>query len=283
MLKKKRLRKNIIPKNISFLSKLYDILNDSEYYNIIHWNDEGNGIVIIDIDNLCKKVLPKYYNHTNYSSFVRQLNMYGFSKTKNALKEDLCFEHNIFNKNNTKEEIREIIKQNKIMKNVFNYIKYNENKEEINNLTVEGDSSNDNFNNHYLFKYLLYQIEESKNNIFELKKEIDILKTLNKDLKNKLLFLKTKLLGHTIFLKKIIKNNNNTINNSNNSQKKSKNIKELFKKYLYYLKIYSPYVFIKGNITEKVHSFEIGKSNIKNIINNIHCSNFTHNESIFDD
>ena len=185
------------------------------------------------------------------------------------------------------------------MKNVFNYIKCNENKEEINNSTDESNIiSNDNFNNSYLFKYLLFQIEESKNTILELKKEIDNLKILNIDLKNKLLFLKTKLLGHSIFFNKFIKNNNNTIiNNSKNYRQKSKNIKDLFKNYLYYLKIYSPYVIIKENIIKKVHSFTIfnsnfnynnkleiynNKNNIKNIINNIHYNN-SHSESIFDD
>lgn len=70
-------------------------------------------------------------------------------------------------------------------------------------------------------------------------------------------------------------------------------MKELLKKYLYYLHIYSPYVTIKGNRTEKVHSFKIGSININNNkieiynsninnINNIRNINFIHNESIDD-
>ena len=66
----------------SFLSKLYEILNEISYKDIISWNMEGNGILIKNISSLCKIILPKYFKHNNYSSFIRQLNIYGFHKSK---------------------------------------------------------------------------------------------------------------------------------------------------------------------------------------------------------
>lgn len=258
MLNKKRLRRNKISNNTAFLSKLYDILNDEAYKDIILWNNEGKAILIKDINKLCEIVLPNYYKHSNYSSFIRQLNFYGFNKAKELLNEEICFEHNILNKNSTKEQIKEVDLKKKEMKNI--YIKFNKMKEIINNL-------NDVNNKYYLYKYLLYKIEENESYIFELKNQIKNFKNINKVLFNNLQFLRTKLYGHSILMQKIInyKNNNNRLNEANelniSTSIKTKNIKDLFKKYLYLLHIYSPYVAIKGNIIEKVNSFKINSIN----------------------
>lgn len=46
----------------------------------MRWSDAGDSIIISDINMFSEKVLPAYFNHNNYSSFIRQLNMYGFRK-----------------------------------------------------------------------------------------------------------------------------------------------------------------------------------------------------------
>lgn len=51
------------------------------------WTDGGDTFTISDISKFEKESLPKYFNHSNFSSFVRQLNFYGFSK--NILDTDL--------------------------------------------------------------------------------------------------------------------------------------------------------------------------------------------------
>ena len=65
-------------------------------------------------------------------------------------------------------------------------------------------------------------------------------------------------------MQKILFNNNDNNGIHCYDKTKSQNLKELLKKYLYYLHIYSPYVTIKGNRTEKVHSFKIGSINVSN-------------------
>ena len=114
----------------SFLTKLYDILNSANYRNIISWDEEGKKLLIFDSMKLSNEVLPKFYKHRNYSSFIRQLNLYGFHKTKGINENIEKYEHESFDKNITKEEIKQIaidIRQNNIIKNIDYYIN---NKEE---------------------------------------------------------------------------------------------------------------------------------------------------------
>ena len=107
--------------NRSFLSKLYDILNDNTYNDIIHWNNEGSKIIIINITRLCDVVLPKFYKRNNYSSFVRQLNIYGFHRSQDIREDGVCFEHEYFNKKATKEQINQIIMKDKKKKFLSDY------------------------------------------------------------------------------------------------------------------------------------------------------------------
>ena len=44
----------------------------------IGFSSDGNFLEIRDAKQLGEVVLPKYYKHRNVSSFVRQLNNYGF-------------------------------------------------------------------------------------------------------------------------------------------------------------------------------------------------------------
>ncbi|XP_072514271.1 heat shock factor protein 1 isoform X2 [Salminus brasiliensis] len=44
------------------------------------WTLEGCSFVVLDEQRFSKDVLPLYYKHCNMTSFVRQLNMYGFHK-----------------------------------------------------------------------------------------------------------------------------------------------------------------------------------------------------------
>ena len=76
----------------SFLVKLFNILNESQYKSYIQWGPDDQTVIISDSNGLTKKVLPKFYNHNNYASFVRQLNMIistKFAPTKKTEKKNI--------------------------------------------------------------------------------------------------------------------------------------------------------------------------------------------------
>ena len=79
----------------NFLLKLYQILEKEEYKDIIQWGENGKFFVVKNVHDFAEKILPKYYKHNNYSSFIRQLNMYDFHKKKSGQNEHI-FHHQYF-------------------------------------------------------------------------------------------------------------------------------------------------------------------------------------------
>ena len=71
-------------KNIpAFLQKITDILNVVCFFIqepkngiALEWAPNGVGFIILNEEILIKHVLPKYFKHSNYSSFIRQVNDY---------------------------------------------------------------------------------------------------------------------------------------------------------------------------------------------------------------
>jgi hypothetical protein len=64
-----------------FLQKTYDMIESSPRH-VASWSDEGTSFIIKLPREFAKIMLPRYFKHNNFSSFVRQLNFYGFRKHK---------------------------------------------------------------------------------------------------------------------------------------------------------------------------------------------------------
>eukprot|EP01039_Chlorochromonas_danica_P002245 gene2245-2459_t len=64
-----------------FLRKAYEMISTcpAEYGG---WSESGDTVIIKDAKAFSEKVIPTAYKHNNFSSFVRQLNFYGFRKVK---------------------------------------------------------------------------------------------------------------------------------------------------------------------------------------------------------
>ncbi|KAL2241681.1 heat shock factor protein HSF24 [Sesamum indicum] len=64
-----------------FLTKTYHLVDDPKTDDVISWNEAGTTFVVWKTAEFAKDLLPNYFKHNNFSSFVRQLNTYGFRKT----------------------------------------------------------------------------------------------------------------------------------------------------------------------------------------------------------
>lgn len=59
-----------------FLTKTYEMVDDPNTNHIVSWSRGGGSFVVWDPHAFSAGLLPRYFKHNNFSSFVRQLNTY---------------------------------------------------------------------------------------------------------------------------------------------------------------------------------------------------------------
>ena len=57
----------------NFIEKTYNILEDANNSHAISWLPSGASFVIKDVKKFEESILPTYFKHSNFSSFVRQV------------------------------------------------------------------------------------------------------------------------------------------------------------------------------------------------------------------
>ncbi|KAI0594207.1 HSF-type DNA-binding-domain-containing protein [Biscogniauxia sp. FL1348] len=67
-----------------FVRKLYKMLEDPAYSEVVRWGDQGDSFVVLENEKFTKTILPKHFKHSNFASFVRQLNKYDFHKVRHT-------------------------------------------------------------------------------------------------------------------------------------------------------------------------------------------------------
>ena len=201
-----------------FLLQLYHILEDDKYKDIIHWGDNGKYFVIENVHDFTEKILPQYYSHNNYSSFVRQLNMYDFHKKKTNT-EAHTFQHNKFIKGQ-EELIKTINRKRKKDKNKgitslvplnTELVKFND-IYNLNNINNKIDLQNQSNDKHSL------SLDEEKDNTLNNQFNVDSVEHSLIEYNKKNFYPQNAQLS-TMELKQNLLGENN-INNSNKNEKK---------------------------------------------------------------
>jgi len=227
-------------KKKSFLKKLNAMLNEPTYEKYIKWDKEGKTIIIPDEKKFSEIVLPKRFSHNNFSSFVRQLNLYKF-KGKRQKCGYLRYENKNFHKNMTDEEIEKLEEKECKNKN----IKLNKKEDEkiiidtLDNNSEIIDGNKINFNEYRgKLDKCLNEIEEILNYQKELYKEIENIKNekrksnnsinnyfknLNKDINASILSIDN---NEKVNNSLIINNNDDEENNDINNNMSQNNLKE---------------------------------------------------------
>ncbi|POO02086.1 Heat shock transcription factor [Trema orientale] len=72
-----------------FLNKTYEIVEDPATNDVVSWSRGNNSFVVWDPQNFAMTLLPRYFKHNNFSSFVRQLNTYLIAMVLYNLKHNL--------------------------------------------------------------------------------------------------------------------------------------------------------------------------------------------------
>ena len=79
-----------------FVYKTYQLVSDKNTDNIVSWNAYGTSLLIWNMEQFESVILPQYFKHNNFSSFVRQLNIYDFHKITNPKSNALEYSHHYF-------------------------------------------------------------------------------------------------------------------------------------------------------------------------------------------
>ena len=250
----------------SFSINLYSMLNNPDLSNYIKWDQDDKSIIIFNHNDFAKEILPKFYKTDRFSSFVKQLNEYGFKSIQTGIKNVKRFKNKQINPTNL-DEIKNIKKN--YSDNDINLVEEESLDEETKIQNFQKILKNGKLSEGSLIEILFYLLEKIK--------EKNQKKNIERQNKNE----------HNNDLK-IIKLNNNKLNVDTNQMHKMKGMilylmrqkyelkNELNKKFVELINKYK--IFKNENNTNNLTSLKLSllnpDSNISNSSNSSNSANY---------
>ncbi|BGP50212.1 Flocculation suppression protein [Rhodotorula kratochvilovae] len=69
----------------AFVHKVWSMVETPALQNLISWAPDGKSFLVYSPEEFARTVLPQFFKHSNFASFLRQLNFYSWSKVNDVL------------------------------------------------------------------------------------------------------------------------------------------------------------------------------------------------------
>jgi hypothetical protein len=97
------------------------MVSDEKTDHIIRWEADLESFNILNKDELEKEVLGNYYDHNKFPSFLRQLNIYDFTKLETDNRHHRVYAHQYFKKSQPELLVNLLRKTNTQTRNPYRF------------------------------------------------------------------------------------------------------------------------------------------------------------------